>query len=148
MMLRDRIRQAITTYLGTLPLSDKNIVRDMPIRFGVSGVGSVADYVVCDVNYFVVIILCEVTTTKFTRLEAYEHLKGLLSATDTHFGVLARGTDPDSWFFAENCRNNWFIEIPRATFESRVAHLKGIFCSGLNSVRSWKPMARTNRVYY
>ena len=121
MMLHDRIRQAVTTYLETLPLSDKDIVRDLPIRFGVLGVGSVADYVVCDVNYFVVIILCEVPTIESKVLEAHEHLKGVLSATDTQFGVLATGTDPDSWFFSENCRNNWFVEIPRATFESRIA---------------------------
>ena len=121
MMLSDRIRQAITTYLATLPFSDKEILRDLPIQFGVLGAGSVADYVVCDVNYFVVIILCEVPTTKRAVLEAREHLKSILSATDTQFGVLATGTDPDSWFFAENRRNNWFVEISRATFESQVA---------------------------
>ncbi|RKU19097.1 hypothetical protein C6500_11730 [Candidatus Poribacteria bacterium] len=121
MMLHDRIRQATTTYLGTLPFSDKEIWTDLPIRFGVLGVNSVADYVVCDVSYFVVIILCEVPTTKHAVLEAREHLKSILSATDTQFGVLATGTDPESWFFSENCRNNWFIEIPRSVFESRVA---------------------------
>lgn len=121
MMLRDRIRQAITTYLGTPPFSNKEILTDLPIRFGIPGVGSVADYVVHDAGHFVVIILCEVPTTQSDMLEAHDHLKCLLSATDTQFGVLAMGTDPDSWFFSENCRNNWFIEIPRSIFESRVA---------------------------
>ncbi len=121
MMLRDRIRRAITTYLETLPFSDKEILKDLPIRFGVLGVSSVADYVVCDVSYFVVIILCDVPTTKRAALEAREHLKSILSATDTQFGVLATGTDPDSWFFAENRRNNWFIEVSRSIFESQVA---------------------------
>ena len=74
-----------------------------------------------DADYFVVIIICEVPTTKHAVLEAHDHLKCLLFATDTQFGVLAMGTDPDSWFFAENCRNNWFTEISRSVFESRVA---------------------------
>ena len=121
MMLRDRIRQAITTYLGTPPFRDKEILTDLPIRFGVPGVGSVADYLVRDADHFVVIILCEVPTTKQAVLETHDHLKCLLSATDTQFGVLATGTDPDSWFFAENCRNNWFTEISRSVFESRMA---------------------------
>ncbi len=121
MMLRDRIRQAVTTYLGTLPFSDKEILTNLPIRFGVPGVGSVADYVVRDADHFVVVIICEVPNTRSVVLEAHEYLKGLLSATDTQFGVLATGTDPDNWFFSENCRNNWFIEIPRSVFESRVA---------------------------
>ena len=121
MMLRDRIRQAVTTYLETLPLSDKDIVRDLLLRFGVPGVDGVADYVVCDAKHFIVIVICEMPSTRRAASEACEHLKGLLSATDTQFGVLATGTDPDRWLFAENCRNNWFIEIPRATFESRVA---------------------------
>ena len=121
MMLHDRIRQAVTTYLGTLPFSDKEILTDLSIRFGVLGVSSVADYVVRDAGHFVVVILCEVPTTKRAVLEAGEHLKSILSATDTQFGVLATGTDPDSWFFSENCRNNWFIEISRSVFESRVA---------------------------
>ncbi len=121
MMLRDRIRQAIITYLGTLPFSDKEILTDVPIRFGVLGVSSVADYVVCDASYFVVIILCEVPATEHAVLEASKHLKSILSATDTQFGVLATSTNPDSWFFSENCRNNWFIKIPRSVFESRVA---------------------------
>ena len=55
------------------------------------------------------------------RWKRVKHLKSILSATDTQFGVLATGTDPDSWFFSENCRNNWFIEISRSVFESRVA---------------------------
>ena len=121
MMLRDRIRQAITTYLGTLPFSGKEILTDLPIRFGVPGVSSVANYVVRDVDHFVVVIICEGSTTQRAVLEAHEHLKCLLSATDTQFGVLATGMDPDSWFFSENCRNNWFIEISRSVFESRVA---------------------------
>ena len=121
MMLRDRIRQALTTYLATLPFSDKEILRDLPIQFGVPGVDGVADYVVCDGNYFVVIILCEVPTINSVVLEVNEYLKCILSATDTQFGVLATGTDPDRWFFTENRRNNWFVEIPRATFESLVA---------------------------
>ena len=121
MMLRDRIRQAVTTYLGTPPFSGKEVLTNLPIRFGVLGVSSVADYVVCDADHFVTVILCEVYTTKRAGLEAYEHLKSILSATDTQFGVLAMGTDPESWLFSENCRNNWFIEIPRSVFESRVA---------------------------
>ena len=121
MMLRDRIRQAITTYLATLPFSDKEVLTDMPIRFGVRGVDSVADYVVRDANHFIAIVVCEVPITNGTVLEARKHLKSILSATDTQFGVLATGTDPDSWFFAENRRNNWFVEIPRSIFESRVA---------------------------
>ena len=121
MMLRDRIRQAVTTYLGTLPFSDKEILTDFPIRFGVPGVGGVADHVIRDDNHFIVIVICEGSDLMGTVLEAHEHLKGLLSATDTQFGVLATGTDPDNWFFSENCRNNWFIEIPRSVFESRVA---------------------------
>lgn len=99
MILRDRTRRAVTTYLATLPFSDKEILRDLPIRFGVLGISNVADYVVCDVSYFVVIILCEVPTTKRAVLEAREHLKSMLSATDTQFGVLATDTDPDRWFF-------------------------------------------------
>ena len=121
MMLHDRIRQAVTTYLGTPPFSDKEILSDLPIRFGVLGVSSVADYVIRDADHFVVVILCEVPTTKRAMLEAHDHLKSILSATDTQLGILATGTDPDSWFFAENCRNNWFIEISRSVFESRVA---------------------------
>ena len=121
MMLRDRIRQAVTTYLEMLPLSNKDIVRDIPLRFGVSGVAGIADHVIRDDNHFIVIIVCEVPNTRSVVLEAHEYLKGLLSATDTHFGVLATGTDPDGWFFAENRRNNWFVEISRSVFESRVA---------------------------
>lgn len=121
MIERDRIRQAITTYLGTLPFSDKEILTDLRIRFGVPGVGSVADYVVCDAGHFVVVIICDASITRRAVLAAHEHLKCLLSVTDTQFGVLAMGTDPDSWFFSENFRNNWFVEISRATFESRVA---------------------------
>ena len=120
-MLPNRIRQAVTTYLATLPFSDKEILTDLPIRFGVLGVSSVADYVVCDANYFVVIILCEAPSTKHSMLEAREHLKSMLAATDTQFGVLATGTDPDRWFFAENRRNNWFVEVQRSIFESQVA---------------------------
>ena len=121
-MLRARIRQAVTTYLATLPFSDKEILTDMPIRFGVLGVDSVADYVVRDANHFIAIVVCETPITNGMVLEAREHLKSMLSATDTQFGVLATGTDPDSWFFAENRRNNWFVEIPRSIFESQVAH--------------------------
>ncbi len=108
--------------LAALPFSDKEILTDTPIQFGVLGVSSVADYVViCDTNYFVVIILCEAPTTKHSVLEVREHLESILSATDTQFGVLATDRDPDNWFFAGNCRNNWFVEIPRSTFENRVA---------------------------
>lgn len=121
MMLHNRIRQAVTTYFATLPFSDKEILRDLPIHFGVPGVDGVADYVICDANHFIAIVVCKVPITNRIVLETREHLKGLLSATDTHFGVLATGTDPDSWFFTENRRNNWFVEVPRATFESRVA---------------------------
>ena len=120
-MLRNRIEQAVTTYLATLPLSDKEILRDLPIRFGSPEIRGVGDYMVCDANHFVAIVLCEVPDTMSVVLEARERLKGFLAVTDTHFGVLATGTDPDRWFFAENCRNNWFVEIPRATFESRIA---------------------------
>ena len=119
-MLRDRIQQAVTTYLEMLPLSNKDIVRDLPLRFGVPGVGGVADHVIRDDNHFIVIVVCKLPNTMEVELEACEHLKCLLSATDTYFGVLATSTDPDRWFFAENRRNNWFVEISRATFESRV----------------------------
>ncbi|MXY26996.1 hypothetical protein F4Y59_02400 [Candidatus Poribacteria bacterium] len=122
MMLRDRIKQAVTNYLSTLPFSDKDTLRDLPLRIGVPGVSGVADYVVCDTNYFIVIVVCKVPNTKRAVLEAREHLKCILSATDTQFGIIATSTDPDSWFFSENRRNNWFVEIPRASLESRVAH--------------------------
>ena len=121
MMLSDRIRRAVTTYLATLPFSDKEILRDQPIRFGVPGVDSVADYVVHEANHFIAIVICEVPITNRRALETREHLKSMLSATDTQFGVLATGTDPDNWFFSENRRNNWFVEVPRSIFESQVA---------------------------
>ena len=58
----------------------------------------------------------------------------------------------ETWVPEKDTPVTVIVHLPRGLTENSYIcfsmNLKGIFCSGLNSVRSWKPMARTNRVYY
>ena len=80
----------------------------------------VADIVIQDSdNNYIAIVVCQHHWGE--KESAMLELKSYLSATDTQFGILALGIDPEHWIFCENQRNNWFVEIPRGVFESRVS---------------------------
>ena len=88
------------------------------IQFGT--LQGVADIVLQDSDdNYIAIVMC-----KHPGIEkefAMSELKSYLSATDAQFGILAFGIDPEHWIFCENQRNNWFVEIPRDIFESRIS---------------------------
>ena len=117
-MKNDQVHKVVETYFATPPFQGKDISVEQLIQFGTHQ--EIADIVLHDSNHnYIAIVVCK----QFWEVEEFSmsKLKGYLSATDTHFGVLAIGNDPEHWIFYENQRNNWFVEISRDTFESRIS---------------------------
>ena len=117
-MKHDQVRKVVETYFATPPFQDKGISVEQLIQLGTHQ--EIVDVVLHDSNNsYIAIVVCK----QFWEVEesAMSKLKGYLSATDTHFGVLAIGNDPGQWIFCENQRNNWFVEIQREAFESRIS---------------------------
>ena len=117
-MQQDYLVKAIVNYFATSPFEGKDTQMEQVIQIGT--LQDVADVVLQDTEgNYIAIVDCvyawEVTEETMLRLRCF------LSATDTQFGVLAVGTDPEHWSFLENQRNNWFVEIPRGVFECRVS---------------------------
>lgn len=78
-------------------------------------------------GYFVAIGECKTSPLPILRAQARAQLKSYMSATNTRYGVLAVGTDPQNWEFCENKSNNWFAEINREDFE--------------RGINNWKPVS-------
>lgn len=116
-MKNDHVCKIIETYFATAPFHGKRISVAQLIWLGTHQ--GVADVVLQDSNNNYIAIVMYKQPWKVEE-SAMLRLKSYLSATDTHFGVLAIGNDPEHWIFCENRRNNWFVEIPRETFESRI----------------------------
>lgn len=117
-MKNDHVHKVLETYFATVPFKGKDLRIEQLIQFG--ALQGVADIVLQDSdNNYIAIVLCKQSWERQepTILE----LKSYLSATDTQFGILATGNDPELWVFCENQRNNYFIEIPRDVFESRIS---------------------------
>ena len=117
-MNSDYIRKVAETYFTTAPFKGKDIRIEQLIQFG--ALQGVADILLQDSdNNYIAIVVCKEPWV--AKESVISELKSYLSATDTQFGVLALGIDPEYWIFCENQRNNWFVEIPRDVFESRVS---------------------------
>ena len=83
------------------------------------------------------------------RFYARAQLKSYLSATNTLYGLLAIGTDPEYWEFCENKSNNWFASIDQKTFEKGIENWKPVSAEALDvrlqrqqkDTRFWKRIA-------
>lgn len=117
-MQNNYIQKVAETYFTTAPFKGIGIRIEQLIQVGT--LEGVADIVLQDSdNNYIAIVVCERTWVEKESMML--ELKSYLSATDTQFGILARGIDPAYWIFCENQRNNWFVEIPRDVFESRIS---------------------------
>ncbi len=117
-MKNDHIHKVLETYFATLPFKGKDIQVEQLIQLGT--LQGVADIVLqdSDDNYIAIVVCHQPWVTKGF---AMPELKSYLSATDAQFGILAFGIDPERWIFCENQRNNYFVEISRDIFESRIS---------------------------
>ena len=78
-------------------------------------------------GYFVAIAECKTLPLPILRGQARAQLKSYMSATNTQYGVLAVGMDPENWEFCENKYNNWFAQISQEDFEQ--------------GIKKWKPVS-------
>ena len=105
--------EAVVAYFSEPRFAKFSILREYRIQMG--PVNSRVDIVLRDTEgNFVAIAECKLPVE--TNYDS-EPLKSFLCATDTPFGVLASGTNRDSWVFYENLRHNRFQQIERSDFE-------------------------------
>ena len=107
---------AVATYFSEPKFSKFSVVKECKIQMGPTNYR--ADIVLRDAEgNFIAIAECKVPSR---TNRGHEQLKSYLCATDTSYGILASGTNRDSWIFYENLRQNRFRQIERSDFEKRV----------------------------
>lgn len=127
-MTEAKVEQAVKNYFEN-QFQQFSTSQQCEVQFGVKH--GIADVVLHqpirdEIGYFVAIAECKKLPLPILRAQARAQLKSYMSATNTRYGVLAVGTDPQHWEFCENKHNNWFASIDKETFE--------------RSVENWKPI--------
>ena len=108
--------ESVIEYFSEPKFAKFSTLRECKIQIGT--IHSRVDLVLQDTEgNFITIAECKLPTP---LNYGPEPLKSFLCATDTPFGVLASGTNRDSWVFYENLRHNRFRQIERSDFEKRV----------------------------
>ena len=108
--------ESVIEYFAEPKFAKFSTLRECKIQIG--RIHSRADIVLHDAEgNFVAIAECKsLVETNYGT----EQLKSYLCATDTPFGILASGTNRDSWVFHENLRHNRFRQIKQSDFEKRI----------------------------
>ena len=127
------VEQAVKTYF-TDRFPQFSVSQQCEVQFGVKH--GIADVVLHqpirdEKGYFVAIAECKKLPLPILRTQARAQLKSYMSATNTRYGVLAVGTDPQNWEFCENKYNNWFAEINREDFESGIENWEPVAAAAL-----------------
>ena len=127
-MKEARVEQAVKNYF-TDQFPQFSTAQQCSVQFGTRH--GIADVVLHqpirdEKGYFVAIAECKKLPLPILRAQARAQLKSYMSATNTRYGVLAVGTDPENWEFCENKYNNWFAEINQEDFQRGIENWEPI----------------------
>ncbi len=108
--------EAVIAYFSEPRFTKFSMLRECSIQIG--KIHSKADIVLRDAEgNFIAIAECKSPTS---LNYGPDQLQSYLCATDTSFGILASGTNRDSWVFYQNLRHNRFRQIRQSDFEKRI----------------------------